>query len=103
MTLAQLKTTLETSGYPVAYRAFPEADAPAMPFICYMATTTDNFGADGKVYEVVQFVEVQLFTEHKDLAAEANLEAALADVFWQKDEELIEDELCYRIIYTITL
>lgn len=103
MTLAELKTKLDTSDLPVAYMSFPETEAPSMPFICFMATYTDNFGADGTVYEVIQAAEVQLFTKNKDLTAEAALEGVLDGLYWNKQDEYIEDELCYRVIYTITI
>ena len=36
MTLAQLKDLLMSTGLPVTYRAWPEAAAPPLPFLCYL-------------------------------------------------------------------
>ena len=101
MTLAGLKTLLETTKYSVAYQSFPESDVPDMPFICFAEVGSDNFAADGKVYLPVKVVEVQLFTKKKDTTAEAAVESALQDLYWTKECEYIEDELCHRIVYSI--
>ena len=103
MTLSQFKTMLASTGYPVAYQHFPETDVPAMPFICYAATGSNNFGADGIVYQPIKVLQVQLFTKTKDIEAEGNLENVFetARIYWEKESEYNEDELCYRVIYNI--
>ena len=103
MTLASLKTLLETTKYPVAYQFFPEEVAPDMPFICYAETGSDNFAADGKVFLPVKVVEVQLFTKYKDTTAEGALETALKSMYWTKECEYLEDEICHRTIYSIEI
>ena len=89
----------------VAYRAFPVIDAPEFPYICIMATQTDNFMADNHVYEVIQGVEIELYSEMKDIEAESALEAALDENFipWQKYEEYIDSEEMYQITYEVEL
>lgn len=103
MTLEALRIQLETSGMRVAYEHFDVNDVPTMPFVCYAETGSNNFAADGKVYEPVKVVEVQLFSKIKDLTAEANLEASMSNLFWTKESEWNEDELCYRVIYTVQI
>lgn len=87
----------------VAYRAFPVNEAPEFPYICIMATQTDNFMADNHVYEVIQGVEIELYSEMKDLEAESALEATLNenDIPWQKYEEYIDSEEMYQITYDV--
>ena len=103
MTLLELNIKLKASGYPVAYEHFEEENVPTMPFVCYAETGTNNFIADGEVYLVVPVIKVQLFTTRKDLIAESNVEAALQGIVWEKEQEYLEDELCYRTIYTIEI
>lgn len=103
MTLAELKTLLDTTTYRVAYEHFPESDVPAMPFICYAETGSDNFAADGKVYEPIKTVQVQLFTKNKDTVAEGKVETALQNLFWNKTAEYNKDELCYRTVYELEI
>ena len=49
MSLEEIKKLLETTGLPVAYRAFPVGNAPPLPFICYLFSSTNNFNADDVV------------------------------------------------------
>ena len=80
---------LETTGYPVAFRNFPKNKIVKPPFVCYVTPSTETFAADGRVYHSTQNVQVELYTNEKDLSAEQNVESALADFFYEKDETYI--------------
>ena len=108
MTLNELKSSLSsisTFQTKVAYRAFPVGKAPKLPFICYLATGTDNFDADNKVYHVLQNVAIELYTAKKDVASESLVEGKLAEIglVWEKDETYLDDENCYEIVYSTTI
>lgn len=103
MTLQELYTLLCTTGYQVAYESFTEATVPAMPFICYAEVGSNNFGADGKVFYPVKRIEVQLFTNKKDVEAEQKIETALSNIYWSKEGTCNDAELCFRTIYTIEI
>ena len=107
MTLANIYTMLKSiNGFnnKVAYRSFPVGQAPALPFICYLETSTNNFVADNKVYAVIQEIDIELYSKNKDTASEALIEAKLAanNIVWEKYEEFLEDEEVYEVIYTFT-
>lgn len=101
MTLETLKDRLEVTGLPVAYRAFPEKQAPELPFICYLCTSDDPLFADGETFYSYSNVRVELYTKFKDPAAEAKVEAALSGFHWKKEEIYISAERCYMILYEI--
>lgn len=106
MTLAEINSILKSiPGFEkkVAYRAFPKGKAPALPFICYLATQTNNFNADNHVYHVIQGVDIELYTRRKDYTSEAAVEAALNenDIIWEKYEEYLDDEEMYMITYEV--
>lgn len=108
MTLADLRnaiSSVSTFQNKVTYRAWPVNKAPKLPFVCYLATDTNNFDADNKVYHVIQNADVELYTAKKDVQTEAALEAVFAenDLVWEKSETYLDDESCYEIIYSITL
>lgn len=108
MTLSELNTALQAiTGFDkkVAYRAFPVGKAPKLPFICYLATNTDNFDADNIVYKVIQNVDIELYTKSKSETTEASVEAKLEELglVWEKYEEWLDSEECYEIVYSITL
>ena len=106
MTLAEINSILKSiPGFEkkVAYRAFPKGKAPALPFICYLATQTNNFNADNHVYHVIQGVDIELYTRRQDYTSEAAVEAALNanNIIWEKYEEYLDDEEMYMITYEV--
>lgn len=108
MTLKDLNAALNAiPGFnkKVAYRAFPVGKAPKLPFICYLCTNTTNFAADDYVYQVIQEVDVELYTAKKDETSERAVEDKLNELglVWDKYEEYIDTENCYMITYTVSL
>ena len=108
MTLKELNVALNSiPGFDkkVAYRAFPVGKAPKLPFICYLCTSTDNFDADDYVYQVIQGVDIELYTAKKDEVSEQAVEAMLESnrLGWEKNEEYLDSENCYMITYSIAL
>lgn len=101
MTLEELKTLLESTGLPVAYRAFPVGKAPDLPFICYLVEYSNNFDADNRVYCPINHITIELYTEFKSPESEALVETALQDICWEKTEDYLDDERCYEISYEI--
>lgn len=104
MTLEGLYTLLNTTFQgKVCYNAFPEGEAPAMPFICIVATNTDNFAADNQVYHKRQRVDIELYTKRKDLTTEGTLENVLdgAGIFYNASDTYLDDEKCFERIYEI--
>lgn len=103
MTMEDVKTLLESTGLPVAYRAFPEDGAPALPFVCYHTPYSANLAADGVAYATINHINVELYTQVKDSATEEKVEAALtqAGIYWEKSETYLEDEKCFQILYEI--
>ena len=92
-----MKTIVGATGYPVAYDHF--GDPQKMPFICYLGTDSNNFFADGGVYETAEGIRVELYTAFRDPVAENKVEAALSDFCWNKSTEYLDDERCYMTTY----
>ena len=101
MTLGELKTRLDGTGYPVAYSHFEEGQNTPVPFICYMETSSDNFYADNRTYWPVSSARIELYTDKKDLEAEGKVETALYDIPYEKSETYIDSEKLFQIIYEI--
>ena len=101
MTLEEIRRVLDTTGYPVTYRAWPEGDAPALPFLCYHTPYSDNFVADNAVYLPIDHIMVELYTAVKNRDIEIKVEDALSWTAWEKSETYINSEKCYQITYEI--
>ena len=96
---------LEETGIPFAYDHFAEGESPDPPFICYLLPQSDNFSADGKVYLKVSSVNIELYTDSKELAVEKKLETVLDihGIFYDKTEVWIESEKLYEVLYSFEM
>ena len=101
MSLKEFKELLESTGIPVTYYAFPIVKAPKLPFICFRVDYSNNFSADGTVYKKNNHILVELYTKNKDVESEEKVENALSSFYWDKDEEYLEEEKCFEIIYEL--
>lgn len=73
-----------------------------MPFLCFVETGTRSFGADGIVYYYSRQVQIVLYSQLKDPALEARVEAVLDEngIYWEKSNAYLSDENCWEIIFT---
>lgn len=101
MTTQEIYEGLKSLGYPVAYSHFAEGNVPAPPFITYYYPGTDNFSADGIVYVPINEVDIELYSNTKNLDAEKKIEDWLTmnDLFYEKLEYYIESEKMIQVIF----
>lgn len=108
MKLADLFTILNgMQGFvgKVVYNAWEEGKAPRLPFICYRETQSNNFYADDKVYQKIQYIDIELYSKLKDSESEELIEETLNNnnLAWEKTETYLYDEKCFQIIYEISI
>lgn len=101
MTTEKLGQLLESIGLPVTYRAWPEEQEQAMPYLCYRERELHTLRADGVVYHTWGTYEVLLYTALKAPGLEKQVENALRELHWTKDEHYDDTERCYVITYEI--
>jgi len=96
-----LYNLLKTTGLPVAYHHF--ISPPTPPYIVYLFSYSDNFGADNKVYDAKEIFQVELYTTKKDPASEVLIESLFdeSDIYWKKTETYIDSEGLYQVLYEI--
>lgn len=100
MTLAELKTLLETTRMPVSFSSVP-LDTVTPPYICYFQDSANNFAADGVVYYSRKVITIRLYTEKRNEDTETLVEEALSSVFWTKSVTFLDDQKIYEISYQI--
>ena len=98
MELKNIMKLLGGLGIPIAYHQFPEP-----PFLIYLTLGSHNFSADGMVYFKVKQLDVELYTDKKDLALEEELEKILdaQGIFYNKTETYIKSEKLYEVLYEL--
>jgi len=101
MTFAEIITMLTALKIPFAYDHFAEGESPDPPFIVFLFPASNNFGADGKVYQKINTLRFELYTDAKDPTTESTLETALDEcgLFYNKNEVWIAEERLYEVVY----
>lgn len=101
MTEQEVFKMVKSIGLPVAYHHFEEGQEPAKPYIVYLYPGTDNFAADGIVYQAINELNIELYTEKKDIEAEKKVEAVLKEhgFFYEKTETYLTSEKMFEVLY----
>lgn len=99
MTLQELKQRCKKAGFKYAYGQFKKATEP--PHLVAIATGTDNFMADDKVYSKNTPIKLDYTYLEKDLDMENKIEnEILGDIAWNKTEETyLSDEDIWQVSY----
>lgn len=101
MTHDKVITMLEEAGLPLAYDHFAEGESPEPPFLVFLFPGTDNVFADDTVYHKVDDLNIELYTDRKDLETENRIEDILTahELPYEKSEAWIETEKMYEVLY----
>ena len=101
MTKTEIKDMIALLQLPYAYHHFAEGEAPALPYVIFRYPQSSNFSADSGVYLKADDLDIELYTEKRDIALELRVETLLDayNLFYQKTETYIEDENMYEILY----
>ena len=102
MTYDEIMGMLAEASLPVAYDHFSEGESPDPPFLVFLFPSSDNFSADGTVYQKIDELHIELYTDRKQPDVESALEAVLDrhGVFYNKSEVWIETERLYEVLYS---
>ena len=75
MTYENVIEMLEEAGLPLAYDHFAEGESPEPPFLIFLFPGTDNVFADDTVYQKIDELNIELYTDKKDPEKNSNSEA----------------------------
>lgn len=102
MTYQDVLDMLDETGLPSAYHHFAEGESPDPPFLVFLFPGSDNFGADNGVYQKIDVLNIELYTDKKDPETEEDVETVLNnhDLFYNKSEVWIESEKLYEVMYS---
>ena len=101
MTHQEVMIMLAEMNLPYAYDHFVEGESPDPPFLVFLYPGSNHFAADGKVYFKVNRLNIELYTDKKDMELEETVEAVLDrhGIFYGKSEVWIESENLYEVLY----
>ena len=101
VTLQAIKDALAGLGIAYTYRVFVD-DQPATPFLVYYVDSERGLHGSDIPIACIGGLTIELYTNNKDSALEARLEAALLSLglLYDKDELWLENERAYEIVYS---
>lgn len=99
----RLNDALKQLDIPTAYHHFSEP--VEAPFIVYYSPHINNFVADNSIYHQTDYVEVELYTEIKDLELEQKLHDIFTklDIIYDKYEVYIKEEKLFMQTYELEI
>ena len=99
--MERILAIMEEIGLPYAYHHFAEGESPDPPFICFLASGSNNFSADGRVLYKIDDIHIELYTDKKNPGLECSVETVLDrhGIFYQKTEVWIDSEKLYEVLY----
>ncbi len=101
MNYEDIVNMLEETNLPFAYDHFAEGEALEPPFICFLFPGTSNVFADNVVWQKINDLNIELYTNKKEPSLEAGLEDVLTahEFPYEKSEVWIESENMYEVLY----
>lgn len=101
MTHEEVMAVMEEIGLPYAYHHFAEGESPDPPLAVFLYPGSNNFSADGKVYFKTDRLNIEIYTDIKNIELEQQIEAVLDGhgIFYEKSEVWIESENLYEVLY----
>jgi hypothetical protein len=101
MTYDDVVEMLEEADLPLAYDHFAEGESPDPPFICFLFPGSDNLFADDTVFQKIDELDIELYTDKKDPDTETRIEDILAahELPYEKSEVWIAEERMYEVLY----
>lgn len=101
--IAILSPLASSKTNPIGVYSVQAKEGAKLPYLVAVFGTSDNFGADDKVYSKRQNIELLLYTANKDEVIEKLVEDTLDNnlIPWDKDEAFDDGENFYQNIYYI--
>lgn len=101
MTYQEIADIVALFGIPFAYYQFPIDKAPQLPYCVYYFPNRDDVIADNENYRKVESLNIEVYTEVKDLTLERRVESILKanKIVFDKTESFINKEEMYELLY----
>lgn len=101
MTYEDVMSMLKEAKLPFAYDHFAEGESPDPPFLIFLFPDSDNFMADDSVYQEIDSLNIELYTDKKNPKLEKRIQKILKahELPWTRSEVWIESEKMYEVLY----
>ncbi len=105
MTYVEIYTLIRSIGLPVTYHHWQPGKVPSLPYLVYWVDETRHFTADNRIYQKIVSIQLELYSDQKNFAAEERVERILDEnkIVYDKLEAYIESEKLLEQIYEFEL
>ena len=103
MTYEEISEMMQEIGLPNAYHHFAEGESTDPPFLLFLSSGENTFGADNLMYISFKRLHIELYTDEKSPEAEECVEEVLHqhNIYYTKSETWIESEKLYEVLYEL--
>lgn len=97
----EIESILRRMNISFRYFLFSEKEVVEPPFLVWYLPESNNFFADGIVYEKITRLNLELYTDQKEFELEERLESLLEaeGIAWNKTEAFLDEEQLYEVLY----
>ena len=101
MSYEEIAEMMQEIGLPFAYHHFAEGESPKPPFLLFLSSGENTFGADNLMYFSFKRLNIELYTDVKSPEIERQVEEVLTQhrIYYTKTETWIESERLYEVLY----
>ena len=101
MSYEEIAEMMQEIGLPFAYHHYAEGESPQPPFLLFLSTGENTFGADNLMYFSFKRLNIELYTDVKSPDIERQVEDVLTQrgIYYTKTETWIESERLYEVLY----
>lgn len=94
MTYAEINALIKSMGLPVTYHHWQPGKVPPLPYLVFWFDDMQHFAADNTMYQKILSVQLELYSNRKNFAAEEKVERVLDanEIVYEKYEEYIDTE-----------
>lgn len=102
MTYAEINALIKSMGLPVTYHHWQPGKVPPLPYLVFWFDDMQHFAADNVMYQKILSVQLELYSNLKNFAAEEKVERVLDanEIVYEKYEEYIDTEKLFEQVYT---
>ena len=101
MTYEEINEMMQEVGLPFSYHHFAEGESPNLPFLLFLSSGENTFGADNLTYHSFKQLDIELYTDEKSPETEERVEDILRKnhIYYKKSKVWIESERLYEVLY----
>lgn len=100
-TYEEVAEMIDDMGFSFTYYSYPENSAPSLPYVLFYFPGNQPETADNTNHITINTLNIELYTENKDISAEREVEAVLESnsLPYTRTETYLPEDSMYEVLY----